>query len=152
MNKAWYLIAALGMVNASSVAAAEYVPPVVDPATAGTVISKLLADAKPDDAMAAIAKDFAAVPPGQDPYQKLRTIFKEVVAHGKADFEGTVLDKTYGQSVRVVVDYVHFPHQPKPIEDFMFLRYTFMKGAEGWLLTNFDLKTSPTFPPAGWTD
>lgn len=152
MNKACYSIALLALLNVSQASAAESVAPVVDPPMVGTVVSKLLADAKPDDAGAALAKDFAPVQSPQDPYQKLKNIFKAVTAHGKADFEDRVLDKTYGQSVRVVVDYLHFPHQEKPIEDFLFLRYTFMKGGAGWLLTNFDLKTSPTFPPPGWTD
>jgi hypothetical protein len=150
MNKACYFIAFLALLNICPVSAAERSYPIVEPRVAGTEISKLLADARPDEAAAALAKDLHPTPETQFSFEQLTSAFRIVAKNGKADVQDEVKSVTYGRSVMIIVDYLHFPHPNIPVNQFVFLRYTFLKSGDGWIMANFDFKASSIFPPPGW--
>lgn len=150
MNKACCYIAFLALLNVYPASAAEYAYPVVEPSTASSEISKLLADAKPDEAAAALEKDLRSTTSTKSNSEQLTTAFKLLTKNGKADVDDEVLNTKYGNSINIIIDYVHFPHPDLPVNQFLFLRYIFMRNGSGWIMTNFDFKTSPIFPPPGW--
>jgi hypothetical protein len=150
MNKACYYIAFLALLNVSPASAAEHSYPVVEPRAAGTEISKLLADARPDEAAAALARDLHPTPETQFAFDQLTSAFRLLTKQGKADVVDEVKNVTHGKSVTIIIDYLHFPRQDVPVNQFVFLRYTFMKNGNGWMMSNFDIKTSGVFPPPGW--
>ena len=152
MNKTFYHIAFLMFLTVGRMAYADGAYPIVEPSAASMEISKLLADAKPDEATAALEKDLPPMPSTQFNFEQLKTGFKLLSQNGPADVVDEVLSKKYGDSVHVIIHYVHFPRQEPPVNQFVFLRYTFMKGKEGWMMTTFDFKTSGLFPPPGWGD
>jgi hypothetical protein len=151
MNKARYYLAFLALLSAYP-AAAEYAFPVVEPSAASMEITKLLADARADEATVAIEKNLPPTPQTQFNFDQLTPAFKLLTKNGKADFKDEIMNTKYGQSVQVITNYLHFPHSDNPVNQFVFLRYTFMKVGNGWVMTNFDFKTSGTFPPPGWTN
>jgi hypothetical protein len=152
MNKVFYHIAFLVFLTAGGIVHADDAFPIVEPGAASMEISKLLADAKADEASAALEKALPPMPSTQFNFEQLRTAFKLLSKNGPADVVDEVSSKKYGDSVHVIMHYVHFPRQDMPVNQFVFLRYTFMKGKEGWMMTTFDFKTSGIFPPPGWSD
>jgi hypothetical protein len=152
MIKACCSTAFLALLFVSSALADDYSPPVVDPGAASAEITKFLADARPDDAIAALARDLPPTPSTQFNYEQLKSGFKLLTKNGNADVEDVTLDRQYGQSVHIITDYLHFPHADVPINQFLFLKYTFLKTGDGWKMTNFDMKTSPVFPQPGWSN
>jgi len=152
MNKAYYYIAFLALLIFRSASAAEHSYPVVEPRAAGTEISKLLADARPEEAAAALAKALHPTPETQFSFDQLTSAFRLIAKNGKADVEDEVKNITYGKSINIIIDYLHFPHPDVPVNQFVFLRYTFMKSGNGWIMSNFDFKTSGIFPPSGWSN
>lgn len=151
MKLNWCLLALLVFLSTVSAASAGSKLPVSDPSAASMEITGLVADAKPDEAVAAVQRDLPPMTATSFNPEQMRSALRLITQNGKGDLKDEVLSKKYGNSVHVIVHYVHFPHQESPINEFLFLRYTFMRGETGWVMTTFDFKTSGTFPPPGWS-
>lgn len=145
-------LAFLVSLNAVSVASAGSKLPVADPAAASMEITELVADAKPDEAVAAVQRNLPPMTATSLNLEQMRSALRLITQNGKGDLTDEVLSKKYGNSVHIVVHYVHFPRQESPVNQFLFIRYTFMKGQTGWVMTTFDFKTSGTFPPSAWSN
>lgn len=152
MTKALYSIAFLAFFIVGTAARAQDAYPVVDPGATSVEITGLLADAKPDEAVAALEKALPPLPSNQFNLEQLKSAFKMLTRNGAATVKDEVQIKKYGESVQIIIHYVYFPRQEVPANHFLFLRYTFMKGGDGWMMTTFDFKTSGVFPPPGWSD
>jgi hypothetical protein len=152
MSKAFYPFVFLALLVFSSAALAQSSYPIVEPGAASMEITRFVADAKPDEAVAAVENSMPQLPSKQLNLDQLRSALKFITQNGQADFTGDVSSKTYGNSVQIITHYLHFPRADLVVNQFMFLRYTFMKGKDGWMLTSFDFKTAGKYPPPDWSE
>ena len=93
MIKAFYRIAFLAFLAIGSVAHADVAYPIVQSDAASMEISKLLADAKPDEATAALEKNLPPMPSTQFNFEQLKAGFKLLTKNGPADLTDEVLNK-----------------------------------------------------------
>lgn len=122
-----------------------------DPAKVASDITGLVANAKPDDAVEAISQFILVNPSTQFNFAQLTAAFKLITSVGAADLKDMIGDAKHGGSIEVITYYLHFPPSENSVNQFVFMRYTFMKTGRGWVMTYFDFKTSGVFPPSGWT-
>jgi hypothetical protein len=122
-----------------------------DPSVVVKEVTNSLADARADDAILAITKYICSSPAQQFNFASLAAAFKLLTQPGKADLVEEIWNNKYGSSIEDIVEYLHFPPSDNPVNQFIFLRYTFMKSADGWQFTNITFATSGVFPPPNWT-
>jgi hypothetical protein len=124
-----------------------------DPGTAAKEVTTLLAEAKSEDAIAAVKKYIETSPSFEVGGDQWLATLKSITSQGPAD---VTVEKMWGtnlgNAVEQRIDYLHFPlSDDKLVLRFVFVRYTFMKIAGGWQMTTFDFSTGGAFPPKGWT-
>lgn len=151
MRRAFYYIAVVLLVGVCPACADEVAYPIVEPSTAAAEISRLLADAKPDEAIAALEKYLHPSTSTQFTFEQLTSAFKSITKNGKADIVDEIENVKYGKSIDSIVFYLHFPHQENPTNSFLFIKYTFMKTQNGSIMKYISVKTSDVYPPEGWS-
>lgn len=125
--------------------------PVEDPSVAVKEIMTALADARAEDATAAVAKYLCTSPSSKFNFDSMVAAFKIITQQGKADTVDEISNNRYGTSVEDIVEYLHFPALDVPVNQFVFMRYIFMRTSEGWLMSSITYATAGVFPPPNWT-
>jgi len=121
-----------------------------DPDVVVKGITGLLADGKGDEATTAVGKYLASNPNAQANVQNLATAFKVVTKPGKALLADEVWSAQFGTVIKDRIEYLNYPPSDSPNNEFVFVRYTFIRTPKGWQMTNVAVSGGSQFPPAGW--
>jgi hypothetical protein len=121
-----------------------------DPDVVVKGITGLLADGKADEAIAAVGKYLASSPNSQANVQSLASALKVITKPGKALLEDEIWSAQFGTAVKDRIEYLNYPPSDSPNNEFVFLRYTFMRTPKGWQMTNMAVSAGSQFPPPGW--
>jgi hypothetical protein len=149
------LIVALLLTASCARALADKASVITDPDSAAKQTTNLLADGEADAAAAAISQNISALGPMSSNMvlneQNMKAGFKIITQNGKANSFEKLMQEDFGSSVKVIVYYLNYPKGAgDSVNQFVFARYTFMKVAGGWVMTDFTFTTSGVFPPPGW--
>jgi hypothetical protein len=144
------------LIGASSSRALADNGPIADPDMAAKETTALLADGQAEAAASAVFEKIR--PPGAMPSrmildeQNMKAGFKTITQNGKANFFDKSAEEDFGAAVKIIIYYLNYPKGTgDAANQFVFLRYTFMKIVGGWQMTDFTFATSASFPPAGWS-